>query len=248
MAGENSALEISSVSFAYTKTAKALDGVSFNVPRGRFTALLGPNGAGKSTLISLVTRLLGQTNGSICIDSRNIEKSPGDAMSRLGIVFQQPTLDLDLSVTQNLRYFAALHGMPGQLAEQRIDEELRRFNMLERRNEKVRRLNGGHRRRVEIARALLHQPAFLLLDEPSVGLDIPTREKIVEHVHTLSREKNIGVLWATHLIDEIRAEDDVVVLHQGKAIEKGPVPDILASTGFPTLGEAFNKLTGEAAP
>ncbi len=245
MAEETSALDISSVSFAYTKTAKALDDVSFSVPRGRFTALLGPNGAGKSTLISLVTRLLGQTSGSIRIDSKNIEDSPGEAMSRLGIVFQQPTLDLDLSVTQNLRYFAALHGMPRNLAEQRIDEELRRFNMLERRNEKVRRLNGGHRRRVEIARALLHQPAFLLLDEPSVGLDIPTREKIVEHVHSLAQEENIGVLWATHLIDEIMDEDDVVVLHQGKAIEKGPVPDILASSGLPSLGEAFNKLTGE---
>ena len=135
--------------------------------------------------------------------------------------------------------------MPGNLAEQRIDIELRRFNMIERAQEKVRSLNGGHRRRVEIARALLHQPAFLLLDEPSVGLDIPTREKIVEHVHSLCSEEDIGVLWATHLIDEIRAGDNVVVLHQGKAIEKGPLEDILASTGTPTLSDAFNKLTGE---
>jgi len=245
MVGETSALEISSVSFAYTKATKALDDVSFNVPRGCFTALLGPNGAGKSTLISLITRLLGHSSGSICIDNKNIDVSPSQAMSRLGIVFQQPTLDLDLSVTQNLRYFAALHGMPGNLAEQRIDIELRRFNMIERAQEKVRSLNGGHRRRVEIARALLHQPAFLLLDEPSVGLDIPTREKIVEHVHSLCSEEDIGVLWATHLIDEIRAGDNVVVLHQGKAIEKGPLEDILASTGTPTLSDAFNKLTGE---
>jgi len=246
MAGETSALEISSVSFAYTKTAKVLEEVSLNVPRGRFTALLGPNGAGKSTLISLVTRLLASTNGAIRIDGKNIEDSPGEAMSRLGIVFQQPTLDLDLSVTQNLRYFAALHGMRKALAEKRIYGELRRFDMIERAHEKVRSLNGGHRRRVEIARALLHQPTFLLLDEPSVGLDIPTREKIVEHVHALCDEENIGVFWATHLIDEIRANDNVIVLHQGRAIQQGSVQDLLQASQTSTLADAFNKFTGGA--
>lgn len=246
MAGTEDALNIDSVSFVYSGKLKALDKVTFDVPKGRFTALLGPNGAGKTTLFSLMTRLLSNTEGVISVGGKNIDADPRAALSGLGIVFQQPTLDLDLSVIQNLRYFAALRGLSSQLAGQRIDEELERFNMSDRRDEKVRRLNGGHRRRVEIARALLHRPGFLLLDEATVGLDIPTRQKIVDYVHALSRDEGIGVLWATHLIDEVHIEDNVIVLHRGQIVEKGSGDDILKATAAVSLSEAFNTLTGES--
>ncbi|MCH7478182.1 MAG: ATP-binding cassette domain-containing protein, partial [SAR324 cluster bacterium] len=123
----------------------------------------------------------------------------GPVAANIGVVFQQPTLDLDLTVRQNLLYHAALHGLGRTESLARIETELGRLGMAERARERVRRLNGGHRRRVEIARALLHRPGLLLLDEPTVGLDVPTRQAIVAHVHSLAREDGVAVLWATHL-------------------------------------------------
>src|SRR5688500_11222881 len=205
------ALAVSDVSFSY-RTANVLDGVAFTVEKGRFAALLGPNGAGKTTLFSLITRLLVARQGRIEICGRDVRRAGASALAPLGIVFQQPTLDLDLSVSQNLHYFARLRGLSRGEAARRIDRELHRLGMAERARETVRALNGGHRRRVEIARALLHDPELLLLDEPTVGLDFPSRKAIVEHVHNLAGSRGIGILWATHLIAEIRSSDDLVLL------------------------------------
>jgi len=236
------ALAIEDLSFAYG-AKKALDMVSFTVGSGECTILLGPNGAGKSTLFSLITRLYDSREGRIALCGFDVKKQSRKALAKLGVVFQQPTLDLDLSVTQNLRYHAALHGISRKIANQRIQEELERLNMYERRGEKVRQLNGGHRRRVEIARALLHKPSLLLLDEPTVGLDMPSRQAIVDHVHALAKEQNLAVLWATHLIDEIAADDSLVVLHKGQIKAKGKLADVLQTTGAKDAGEVFNKLT-----
>ncbi len=242
------ALSVADVSFTY-KTARVLDGVSFAVGRGRFAALLGPNGAGKTTLFSLITRLLVSRSGVISICGQNIGTAGASALAPLGIVFQQPTLDLDLTVRQNLHYFARLRGLSRKEAERRIERELTRLGMAERAQETVRTLNGGHRRRVEIARALLHDPQLLLLDEPTVGLDFPSRKSIVEHVHELAGERDIGILWATHLIDEIRPTDDVVLLHEGRVVEGGVAADIVARSGAASLDTAFTRLTaGKAAP
>ncbi|MGR8929455.1 MAG: ABC transporter ATP-binding protein [Gammaproteobacteria bacterium] len=238
----NHALTIEGLSFAYG-AKKALDGVSFTVESGECTILLGPNGAGKSTLFSLITRLYDSREGRIALCDFDVKKQSRKALAKLGVVFQQPTLDLDLSVTQNLRYHAALHGIGRKVANQRIQEELERLNMYERRGEKVRQLNGGHRRRVEIARALLHKPSLLLLDEPTVGLDMPSRQAIVEHVHALVKEQNLAVLWATHLIDEIAGDDSLVVLHNGQVKAKGKLVDVLQTIGAKDAGDVFNKLT-----
>jgi ABC-2 type transport system ATP-binding protein len=129
------------------------------------------------------------------------------------------------------------------LAKQRIQEELERLNMYERRAEKIRQLNGGHKRRVEIARALLHRPALLLLDEPTVGLDMPSRQSIVEHVHQLAAEHEFAVLWATHLIDEIYPEDQLIILHQGKIKAKGQVNDVVSLSQTDTINDAFRFFT-----
>ncbi|MGQ7793452.1 ATP-binding cassette domain-containing protein [Faunimonas sp. B44] len=240
------ALLVEGVSFAYTEKA-ALDDVSFAVRPGRFAALLGPNGAGKSTLFALITRLLRTDRGRIAICGLDVNKAGAAALAPLGVVFQQPTLDLDLTVAQNLRYFARLRGLGRREMTRRIDRELGRFEMRHRAAEKVRALNGGHRRRVEIARALLGNPSLLLLDEPTVGLDVPSRKAIVEHVHDLAASEGIAVLWATHLIDEIRRGDDLVILHRGRIAEKGPVEEVLARTRTAGLEDAFAALTAPRA-
>jgi ABC-2 type transport system ATP-binding protein len=237
------ALQISHVSHSYGKR-KALDDVSFSVRPASFTVLLGLNGAGKSTLFSLITRLYGVRAGAISIFGWDVSRTPGEALRRLGVVFQARTLDLDLSVEQNLRYHAALHGMGTAETKARSADVLAKVDMLDRVNDKVRALSGGQMRRVEIARALLHRPRMLLLDEATVGLDVKARSDILSHVRGLIVSEGIGVLWATHLIDEVRDGDDVVVLHRGKLLDKGDVAEVCARAGAPGMGAAFNRLTG----
>ena len=238
------ALKVEDLSFSYA-TKKALNNVSFSVAAGECTILLGQNGAGKSTLFSLITRLYDTRAGKIELCGFDVKQQTRLALAKLGVVFQQTTLDLDLTVTQNLRYHAALHGMSRKAANLRIAEELERLNMLERRNEKVRQLNGGHKRRVEIARALLHQPALLLLDEPTVGLDMPSRQAIVEHVHKLASEHQLAVLWATHLIDEVYPEDRLLMLHKGEIKAKGTISEVLQITETDNIGAAFKQIAKE---
>ncbi|MGB7241151.1 MAG: ABC transporter ATP-binding protein [Sulfitobacter sp.] len=237
-----SGLKVSNLSYSYGPT-RALDNVSFEVDAGHFCALLGPNGAGKSTLFSLLTRLLSAAEGTIEIAGHDLASTPRAALAKLGIVFQQTTLDLDLSVHQNLSYFAALHGLSGRDAASRIDASLERLSMRERAHEKARTLNGGHRRRAEIARALIHDPAVLLLDEPTVGLDAAARHAITGHVHALA-DKGTTILWATHLTDEIRARDDLIVLHQAQILERGTAQDICGDT---PLQDKFLALTAQPA-
>jgi ABC-2 type transport system ATP-binding protein len=236
------ALSIDNLSFSYSGK-KALDQVSFEIKAGECTLLLGPNGAGKSTLFSLITRLYDTHEGRIELCGFDIKKQTQAALARLGVVFQQTTLDMDLTVLQNLRYHTALHGMGRKQSLQRIEQELDRLNMFDRRFEKIRQLNGGHRRRVEIARALLHKPALLLLDEPTVGLDVPSRLAIVDYVHQLASDENLAILWASHLIDEIYPEDHLLVLHKGQIRAKGTVNEVLNTTNTPTIKEAFYNLT-----
>jgi ABC-2 type transport system ATP-binding protein len=237
------ALAIDGVSHSYGPR-KALDNVSFKVSTGSFAALLGLNGAGKSTLFSIVTRLFGMQAGHIRIFGNDIERSPGEALRALGVVFQPRTLDLDLSVAQNLFYHAALHGIGRRDARQRADELLSRIGLSERFGSKVRDLSGGQMRRLEIARALLHRPRLLLLDEPTVGLDVKARAEILTYVRSLVAEQRIGVLWATHLFDEIEPDDRLVVLHQGRILADGQVAQIVAAAGAGDLHSAFANLTG----
>lgn len=233
-----SGLSVASVSYAYgAKTA--LDEVTFSVAPGAFCALLGPNGAGKSTLFSLMTRLLTSDAGRIEVAGHDLRTAPRKALGQLGIVFQQTTLDLDLTVRQNLSYFAALHGLSGKTAARNIDDALARMNITDRAGEKVRTLNGGHKRRTEIARALLHHPSVLLLDEPTVGLDAAARRAITDHVHDLSGD-GISVLWATHLTDEVRDGDRLVILHRAKVLADGIAADIRRDV---SLSERFLALT-----
>jgi len=239
------ALSIDGVSHSYGPRRALID-VSFAVAPASFTALLGLNGAGKSTLFSLVTRLFGIQAGGISIFGHDIRIAPGEALRLLGVVFQPRTLDLDLSGMQNLLYHAALHGIGRGEARAQGELVLTRLGLADRAGSKVRDLSGGQMRRLQLARDLLHLPRLLLLDEATVGLDVKARADILDHVRQLVREQGIGVLWATHLFDEIRPSDSLVVLHQGRVLANGPVPRVIAEAGGHDIHAAFMRLTGAA--
>jgi ABC-2 type transport system ATP-binding protein len=246
-AADRVALEVADLSHSYGARL-ALDNISLAIYPGEFTVLLGLNGAGKSTLFSLVTRLYAHRSGAIRVFGTAVDGDPATALSRMGIVFQQSTLDLDLTVEQNLRYHAALHGLPPALAKTRIAAELDRVGLAERRRDKARQLSGGQRRRVEIARALLHDPRLLLLDEPTVGLDVAGRQFLLEYVRRLCRDQGLAVLWATHLIDEVGDDARVIVLHGGRILADGPVGDVVAVAGVSSIGAAFEALVKRGEP
>jgi ABC-2 type transport system ATP-binding protein len=237
------ALVVNGVSHRFGENL-ALDNVSVTVPRGTFGVLLGLNGAGKSTLFSLVTRLYDNVSGQIRILGYDVRRKPGAALQRLGVVFQSKTLDPDLTLSQNLLYHAALHGIGGREAKVRAREALTLVGLADRAHEKVRNLSGGQSRRVEIARSMLHRPGLLLLDEATVGLDIGSRESVISIVRGLVKSEGLGVLWATHLIDEISETDLIVVLHKGRVLYTGTLPGFLAATGASTAREAFRIMTG----
>jgi ABC-2 type transport system ATP-binding protein len=240
------ALDVAAVSHSYG-TKKALDTVSFAIAPGTFTVLLGLNGAGKTTLFSLISHLYDTRQGAIRIFGHDVTRASGEALRRLGIVFQARTLDLDLSVHQNLSYHASLHGIGAGEARKRIAAVLETVDMSGRLHDKARSLSGGQMRRVEIARALLHRPHLLLLDEATVGLDVQSRAGILADIRRLVETEGISAFWATHLIDEVDERDHVLVLSDGKVVAKGVVAEVIRETGSTTIGEAFSALTGKRA-
>ncbi|HZZ60433.1 MAG TPA: ABC transporter ATP-binding protein [Roseiarcus sp.] len=238
-----SALSVDNVSHAYGARI-ALAEVSFTVAPASFTVLLGLNGAGKSTLFSVITHLYASRSGAVRIFGRDVACESGAALSLLGVLFQQRTLDPDLTVGQNLAYHGALHGIRPRESRARAAGELARVGLADRVHDKVRYLSGGQMRRVEIARALLHRPRMLLLDEPTAGLDIKARADLLEVVRGLVADEGIGVLWTTHLVDEIRDDDHVVVLHRGRVLADDASGSVVRAAGAGSIGEAFRRLTG----
>jgi ABC-2 type transport system ATP-binding protein len=240
-AGEMPALAVSGLSYSYG-SRPALSEIDFVLPAGRFVVLLGPNGAGKTTLFSLITRLFSARTGSIRVFGHEVARSPGAALATLGVVFQQRTLDLDLTAGQNLIYHSTLHGMGFGTAQRRAKEELARTGLAAEFGRKVRHLSGGQLRRVEIARALLHQPRLLLCDEASVGLDISSRADLLRYVRGLVAERRLTILWATHLVDEVARDDWVIVLHKGRILRQGICGEIMVEAGARDLTQALQRL------
>ena len=240
------ALDVAAVSHSYGPK-RALSDVSFSIAPATFAVLLGLNGAGKTTLFSLISHLYDTRHGAIRIFGHDISRAPGEALRRLGIVFQARTLDLDLSVHQNLSYHASLHGIGSAEARRRIDAVLDTVEMGGRLHDKARSLSGGQMRRIEIARALLHRPPLLLLDEATVGLDVQSRAGIVANVRNLVKSEGISAFWATHLIDEVDESDHAVILVEGNLVADAGVSDIVRSTGTKNIGEAFSKLNPRKA-
>jgi ABC-2 type transport system ATP-binding protein len=233
-------LSVSGVSHAFGKL-RALDDVSLSVEQGGFVALLGVNGAGKTTLFSLITRLYDNVTGRIEVCGHDVRREPGPALAEMGVVFQSRALDADLTVAQNLAYHAALHGLPAPLARRRAAEVVAQVGLSDRVRVRVARLSGGQQRRAEIARALLHRPRLLLLDEPTVGLDVQSRAEVVRTVRALAADAGVGVLWATHLLDEIDPADRVVLLHKGRVLAAERAGRMAGARG---LAATFLDLTG----
>ena len=205
----------------------ALDNISLCLKPG-LTMLLGPNGAGKSTLFALITGLQKLTQGSITFDGATLSQSRTSIMAKMGVVFQQSTLDIDLSVKQNLSYFASLHGISTTSALSHIQGLLDELDLTTKLNTKISNLNGGHRRRVELARCLIHKPSLLLLDEPTVGLDIESRHLILRVVQALAHSQNVSVLWATHLFEEVKHNNNLIVLSKGRVLAHDQCEALLA--------------------
>jgi len=225
---------------------RAVDGVSLTAFAGEFIALLGPNGAGKTTLFQLLSGLFVPDSGRIEVMRHDMRRDPVPALAMIGIVFQQPTLDLELSVTGNLLFHAGLHGIPRPVAKVRIERELARLGLSERAHDKAAQLSGGNRRRLELARALLHEPRLLLMDEATVGLDPASRAELIKLIMRLRAERSVAVLWATHLCDEVADADRVVVLHHGKVLADTTPRQLVANTGAATIEQAFLAMTGGA--
>ena len=223
---------------------KAVAGVSLQVRAGEFIALLGPNGAGKSTLFQLLSGLFLPDSGRIEVMGHDMSRDAVPALAGLGIVFQQPTLDLELTVTANLLFHAGLHGMPGSLAKAQIERELVRLDLKDRAHDKVAKLSGGNRRRVELARALMHEPRVLLMDEATVGLDPASRAELRKLLMEMRSERSVAVLWATHLCEEVADADRVVVLHRGKVLADTTPAALVAASGKASIEQAFLAMTG----
>ncbi len=236
------ALAIDDVSHSFGRV-QALRDVSLRVRRGGFTALLGVNGAGKTTLFSLITRLYDNRSGTIRVAGYDLRARPAQALARLGVVFQTRAMDADLSVRQNLAYHASLHGIPARTARARIQHVLDQVDLTDKGHDRVGALSGGQQRRAEIARALIHQPDILLLDEATAGLDVKSRAEVLALTRRLIAQNQVSALWATHILDEIQPDDDLVILHQGRVLRQGRADGIAGRQG---LTQAFLDLTGVA--
>ncbi len=217
----------------------ALAGVSFTLEAGQRVALLGPNGAGKSTLFQVLTGLFAADEGDVEVAGHSLRRAPTKALAQIGVVFQQMSLDLDLSVRRNLEFHAALHGIPRAEASARIERLAEARGMTADLGRAVRELSGGNRRKVELLRALLHCPAVILMDEPTVGLDPQSRRELLAAIDADVQERASTVLWATHLVEEAVTADRVLVLHRAKLLADGTPAEVTAALGGRTLEEAF---------
>jgi ABC-2 type transport system ATP-binding protein len=229
-------------------SVRALDGVDFSVAPGAFVGLLGPNGAGKSTLFRILSGLFAPDAGEVRLFGLGYRRSAPAILRRLGVVFQDRSVDLEMTVRANLRFHGRLFGLARPALDARIDELATQFGLTEHLARPVRAMSGGQQRRVEIARALLNHPELLLMDEPSAGLDAAARRGLVAHIRDLARAQDVAVLWATHLVDELDAADHVIVLMEGRVAAQGPPGRVAAAAGGASLTDAYVALTGQDAP
>jgi ABC-2 type transport system ATP-binding protein len=223
----------------------AVNDVSFDVAEGEIFAFLGPNGAGKTTTIKMLTTMLKPTSGEMELDGLNPLEKQNEARQRFGIVFQDPSLDGDLTAAENMEIHGVLYHVPRKVRRQRTEELLKLFELWERRDEQVKKFSGGMKRRLEIARGFLHTPRILFLDEPTLGLDPQSRNQLWTHVKKINETERVTVFLTTHYMDEAeRVAHRVGVIDHGRLVAQGTPQAIKEQTGTGSLEDAFLKLTG----
>lgn len=224
----------------------AVDGISFSVKKGEIFAFLGPNGAGKSTTIKMMTTMLRPSDGELTLEGHNVVHNRDQARKSFGIVFQDPSLDEELTAYENMSLHASLYSIPKEHREKRIKEMLELVELWGRKDTFVKTFSGGMRRRLEIARGLLHEPKILFLDEPTLGLDTQTRNLMWKYVKNLSDKKGMTIFFTTHYLDEAEEiAERIAIMDHGKIVAFGTTPELCQQTGTKTLEQAYLKLTGE---
>jgi ABC-2 type transport system ATP-binding protein len=224
---------------------KAVDGISFDVGVGEIFAFLGPNGAGKTTTIQMLTTLLTPTSGSMTLDGLDPRQHPHDVRKRFGIVFQDPSLDSELTAHENLELHGVLYHVPRRVRTERIERLLKLFELWDRRDSYVKQFSGGMKRRLEIARGFLHTPKILFLDEPTLGLDPQSRNQLWTHVKHLNETEQVTVFLTTHYMDEAdRVAHRIAIIDHGRIVAQGTSQALKAETQTDSLEGAFLKLTG----
>jgi ABC-2 type transport system ATP-binding protein len=224
---------------------KAVDGVSFEVAAGEIFAFLGPNGAGKTTTIQMLTTLLAPTSGTMSVDGLDPRRQPHEVRRRFGIVFQDPSLDGELTARENMELHGVLYGVPRKIRNDRTQRLLTLFELWDRRDALVKTFSGGMKRRLEIARGLLHTPKILFLDEPTLGLDPQSRNQMWTHVKHLNETDGVTVFLTTHYMDEAdRVAQRIAIIDHGRIVAQGSSQELKTQTRTDSLEHAFLALTG----
>lgn len=224
----------------------AVDGISFNVEKGEIFAFLGPNGAGKTTTIKMFTTLLQPTSGKILINGFDPVENPNEVRRSFGIIFQDPSLDDELTAYENLEFHGVLYDVPKKIRRARIEELLKVVELEKRRDDLVKEFSGGMKRRLEIARGLLHHPEIIFLDEPTLGLDPQTRNHLWSYIKDMNQKEGITVFFSTHYMEEAdRMSQRIAVIDNGKIVAEGTAQKLKEDTSSATLEDAFLKLTGK---
>ncbi len=223
----------------------AVNDVTFNVKKGEVFAFLGPNGAGKTTTIKMLTTLLKPTSGDVFLNGHNVIENPHETRKSFGIVFQDPSLDNELTAYENMQFHAILYGLKKDVYKERIVNLLSLVELYERKDSYVKKFSGGMKRRLEIARGLLHNPKVLFLDEPTIGLDPQTRNHIWTYINNLNKQENVTIFFTTHHMEEVeRIAQKIAIIDHGKILIIGTIEDILKKAGTKKLEDAFISLTG----
>ena len=225
----------------------AVDNISLKVNKGEIFAFLGPNGAGKTTTIKMLTTLLKPTSGEVFLNGHNVAENQDATRKSFGIVFQDPSLDNELTAYENMQFHAILYGLKKEVYKKRITELLKLVELYDRKDSFVKNFSGGMKRRLEIARGLLHLPKVLFLDEPTIGLDPQTRNHIWNHISSLNQKEGVTVFLTTHHMEEVeRMARRVAIIDHGKIIINGTIEEIIKKAGTENLEDAFIALTGSS--
>jgi ABC-2 type transport system ATP-binding protein len=225
----------------------AVDNISFRIEAGKIFAFLGPNGAGKTTTIRMLTTLLSPTKGKILVDGKDPVRQKNEVRKSFGIIFQDPSLDDELTAYENMKFHAVMYSVPKDIRNQRIENLLRMVGLWERKDDFVKTFSGGMKRRLEIARGLIHHPKILFLDEPTSGLDPQTRTAIWEHIKELNKKEGMTIFFTTQYMAEAeQVADEIAVIDNGKIIKQGSLSQLKRMTRTSSLEAAFLKLTGKS--